>query len=192
MRTWIVPASVLVLAVLASESRGNTRVREPPPPVRRTVMLGEKETKLIVKVDESARGALLRLPDTLVASVEQLPQGDPRGSGMGLPGVVSAVALTLAFVSGGLWLVRRGKAGRAALVLLLGLGIGIGCGPQATNNPAPDGKGPDRPHITVLTLPATVTLAEDLTLAIDDSRWVPEAWLIVGPTAVETDEGSKK
>ena len=152
MRCWTLPTVCVVLSLTAATARAN----EAPPPKPETIKLGSREVKLEVVVDDRAARAGARL---------QIPQGllteDRRRSDAGwhLPTIMAGLALTLAFVSGGLWLARRGPARKiAAVVLFLSL---LAFGTAALNADV----GP-RPDPKPLTLPAGVTLSEKLVLEV--------------------------
>jgi hypothetical protein len=186
MKTAMLTISLLCLAVLASVSHASP-VRKPPKMLN--VKVGQEEAQLVVKTQESLQRARLVIPDKLVGS--PVGEAEKQGrSGIPFPTIVVGVALALAFVSGGAWLIGRGKPGRTAALLLLGLLIVGGCG--QTNKPATDGKGPGPgPKVTSVSLPATVTLSEEIELAIADGRDHSEVTLYVGPEAVAKGDNTE-
>src|SRR5579884_547277 len=117
MRRWLpaMTAAVVLTCGLIPAVRANPVAPPPPPP---NVQFGAREAKVVVEVDERAKQPRLVVPAALLG-----PQPRPgAGAGFGqLPTVVAGVALTLAFVTGGFWLLRKGP-GRA-LVLLFAVSL---------------------------------------------------------------------
>jgi hypothetical protein len=103
--------------------------------------------------------------------------GDPAASALRLPTIMAGLALTAAFASGGLWLVRRG-AGRALLgVLVVALFVGGAAILWANARapfppPVPPGPGAplpalaDLPKGTPIKLPANVELNDKVTIQL--------------------------
>ena len=83
-----------------------------------------------------------------------------------MPTVVAGLALTLAFVSGGFWLVRRGRGpGRTAAAIVLALALtGFGASVVWADIPRPP--RPRTPVQLPLALPAGVQLSENLVLDV--------------------------
>ena len=156
------PASVaLTLALgLVSPARADIAFPAPPPPV------SSQKAKLVVAVDDSVKEAHLRIPQNLLPAAGKTEKG-AEASAFGLPTVVAGVALTLAFVSGGFWLVRRGRAPAsitAAVVLGLSLAC-LGASVALADIPRPPRK-PLPPIPLPLVLPAGVQLSDNIVLDI--------------------------
>jgi hypothetical protein len=75
-----------------------------------------KEGKFAVEVNNRITKAQLIIPRKFLAR-------DRRGAGLSLPTAAVGLCLTLAFVTGGLWLIRRGKAPRGSTAALLVVGL---------------------------------------------------------------------
>jgi hypothetical protein len=147
-------------------------------------------------VDEKAKQARLVVPvNLMVPGGFQLPPGglpgqprpgtlpfqapppsrDANAGRIGLPTIVAGLALTLAFASGGLWLVRRGR-GRTAAGLLLVAAFALGATALWADIPGPGGgrARPPRPrppepvpaNTTPLALPAGVELTGQVLLEV--------------------------
>jgi len=150
-RCTILAAVALLLGSVASANADKV-----PPPPPKTIKVGTRDVKLEVVIDDKAKTARLQIPQGLLTE-------DKRRSDAGwpLPTIMAGLALTLAFVSGGLWLVRRGPARKvAAVVLFLSL-LAFGTAAVYADlivRPRPDPKP--------LTLPAGLTLSDKMVLEV--------------------------
>jgi hypothetical protein len=155
--TWAVLA-LLALSASSPSARGNLRVFRPSeaPP-------GPHQVKLVLEVDDSVKEPRLQIPRALL---RLFPAAQPRrGAGAWhLPTVVAGVALTLAFASGGLWLLRRSPRTAAAALLLALFALGGAAlwanAPVFQNAPA---QAPD-----VLQLPTGIRLPGKIVLEVVD------------------------
>ncbi len=118
-------AALVLLTAICSMSAARADIAAPPPPLP----VATHKVKLVVLTGDDLKEAHLRIPQNLLPA-EKAEKGS-EASLLGLPTVIAGLALTLAFVSGGFWLVRRGRGpGRtaAAVVLapsLFGLGASV-------------------------------------------------------------------
>lgn len=118
MKRWTYCAAALMLWGLAADAHANGPRPPLPPPVN-PMLLGARNAELVVEVDENARDARLQIPMKLLAAP---PRPVKLGADGGrIPTLVAGLALTCAFVSGGFWLVRRGRSRTLAAVLTLTL-----------------------------------------------------------------------
>jgi len=165
MKRWLVPVfGVFVLFGALSPVRGN----EAPPP-----RPGEpKAAKLVVVVDERVKEPRLVIPRSLM--------GDKKSAWLEMPTVVAGLALTLALVSGGVWLVRRGTSRNVAAVALALSVLALG----ATALFADVAKPPP-PKVTPVTLPASVVLSDKIQFEFVDKG--DEIKLIVGKDMVKSE-----
>jgi hypothetical protein len=95
-------------------------------------------------------------------------KGVDAGTRLGAPTVVAGLAMTLAFASGGLWLVRRGAGRYLAILVVLSL-FAAGAAVVWTNLALANPLMP--PALPVLQLPAGIELTDKLILepvAADD------------------------
>ena len=171
------PVLFLLGALTAAHGNEAAPPRERIPPRDRQEVLprGARRVPLTVEVDDRVKEMRLQIPANLRPPAA--PAAPARGaSAWHLPTVVAGVALTLSLATGGLWLLRRGSARRAAAVgLLLALfALGgavlfanapIGLGgferpPPPFLLPAPPGPPP------TLLLPADVRLPPNLVLEV--------------------------
>jgi hypothetical protein len=156
-----------VVALVGTVATARADRASPPP---KTVKFGSRDVKLVVEVDDKVKTAKLVIPQGLLTE-------DKRRSDAGwhLPTIMAGLALTLAFVSGGLWLARRGPARKvAAVVLVLSL-LAFGTAALYANagfKPTPVPK--------VVTLPADVILSDKLVLEVVDKG--DAVHLIVNPS----------
>jgi hypothetical protein len=153
MKRWmLIAAAALLLAGVPSDLWANAG---PPPPAQVTINYAPQAVKFVVVVDESVKEPCLHIP------VHLLGKDGRRGdAGAPVPLFVVGLALTMAFVSGGLWLARRGR-NTTALVIAVGL-FGLGGGVLIADIPRPKPKPP-----VELTLPAGIQLPAKLTLQIN-------------------------
>jgi hypothetical protein len=189
-RSMLVGLSVLVVSLLLPEVRADLLPGpgRPRPPVRPVVPPGGNpfaqpgagrplpvKVKLVVKVDEKIKLPVLQVPINLALGQQVGPDGQtlpPRGADagrpLGMPTIIAGLALTLAFVSGGLWLVRRGSGRALAIFLVLSVSA-VGAAavwanaappPFRPRPPAP----PARPALEELKLPAGIELTDKLIL----------------------------
>ncbi len=187
MRRWTwAGLFVLVSSVMICEARGDLiGPRRPGVPVRPGVnpfaqpgagRPAPVKVKLVVKVDEKAKLPVLQVPINLAlgrqanAGVGQGPEADPEsGRRFGLSTVVAGLALTLAFASGGLWLVRSGSGRKMAIFVVAGLFVaGAAAFADLTPHPAAPRSRPQappaKPALTTLKLPAGIDLNDKLIL----------------------------
>jgi hypothetical protein len=183
--TWCALAGLLVLGLSASRADANGIPfpgRQPPPP---KPVPPAAVAPLVVVADENVKEPRLEIPRKLLRSLradlgdEQEP--DTRRVEAPLPRlhtILAGGALSLALVTGGLWLTRsRNRLAGRGLVLLLVAGgllvLGSGVlwadlaprpnpfGPKPVPNPFPNPKPPVMP-----VLPAGVTLADKVGIVI--------------------------
>ena len=130
-----------------------------PPPLPKGT-----ETKFVVIVDERADKPHLQIPKSLLQG--NTKTGPGRGRPVRLPTIIAGLALTAAFVSGGFWLVRRGRGpGRtvaAGVVVLSFLALGASAVWADVPRP-PRPRGP-----VTLPLPANVTLPDTVVVDLLD------------------------
>jgi hypothetical protein len=156
MRHRALLAAVLVVLVGAAVAHANKRAV--PPPVPKPASGGTQEVKLVVAVDDTVKVPRLLVPRSLLTAEKKTADAGSR-----VPTMMAGIALTAAFVSGGLWLVRRsGNRKVAGVVLMLSVAT---FGASALYADRVPGRPPvHRP--TTLPLPAGVALPEKLTLEI--------------------------
>ena len=119
----------------------------PPPPVKPSIPLPDaKNVKFKVVIDERVTVPRLVIPKSLM--------GDKKKASLEMPTIVAGLALSLGFVSGGIWLVRRGKRGAVAAAVVLALSAALF---GATTLFADIGfKPPKPPVLTPVALPANL------------------------------------
>ena len=132
------------------------------------------KVKLVVVVSEKYKLPVLQVPVNLALGqqarpgVGQAPDADPEpGRRFGLTTIVAGLALTLAFASGGLWLVRRGSHRTLAILVVAGLFAAGTAVVWADLAPRPGGvrpRPPVKPAVVPLKLPAGVELTNQLIL----------------------------
>jgi hypothetical protein len=154
MNRCVLPLAALVL--MGAGLRANEA--PPPPPKGETIKLGAREVKLVVERDERVKEARLVIPQGLLTADKRRTD-----AGWPLPTLVAGLALAAAFVSGGLWLARRGGRKVAAVVLVLSL---LALGISALQANAPDRERDLKPKVTPIALPASVTLSGNLVLEV--------------------------
>jgi hypothetical protein len=136
---------------------------------------------LVVQMDEKAKQATLQIPMNLMMQFGR-PGGPgrpgfPPGGGVppgrqgadaghiGTPTIIAGLALTLAFATGGLWMVRRGGGRYFALVLAVSLSVAGTAALWANAAPPPAPKPPVPPGRQALPnvpLPADLRLTGDI------------------------------
>ncbi len=186
MKRWllaglVLPAICLVLSEVRGDIAGPRRPGPPVgPPVRPIIPPGgggalpPVKVKLVVKVDEKAKHAILEVPINLAmgqlrdGNLGLAPEADPEGGRrFGLATVVAGLSLTMAFASGGLWLARRGKK-RILAALIVGFIFTAGTAAVWSNAAPPRPVGRPRPPgkegLSTLKLPAGLEIGETLIL----------------------------
>lgn len=189
MKRWTVAGLfLLALALIVSEVRGDLigPRRQPPPAVPpgfnpfaqpgagRPLPV---KVKLVVQVSEKYKVPVLQVPVNLAlgqqanagGGVGEAPEAQPDRR-FGLATLVAGLALTLAFASGGLWLVRRGSGRTLAIVgavSLLAAGTAVvwangAIPPNFRRQPA--APPPAKPAAELLKLPVGVELSDKLIL----------------------------
>ena len=158
MKQCIVCAAFLLLCSAASVQANGGRPPFPPPAPPNPVQLGARNVELVVEIDNQAKEPRLQIPVNLLGA------GRPRlGADAGhLPTMIAGMALTCAFVSGGFWLVRRGR-GRTVAALLLGASLLVGAASVSADLPRPP--KPKQDPVAV-TLPANLTIPGKLVLEV--------------------------
>ena len=188
MKRWTrIGLSLLALGLLLPEARADLLpgrgVRPPvrpigPPAGNPFVQPGGGrptpiKVKLVVRVDEKSKLPVLQVPLNLAMGQQAgpgvqtpPPAGADAGPRLGIPTIVAGLALTLAFASGGLWLVRRGSGRALAILLVLSL-FAAGAAVWANGAPRPFPRPPapqPRPVLPELKLPAGIELSDKLIL----------------------------
>ena len=121
--------------------------------------LGPRNAELAVEIDPHGKVARLQVPINLLGGNVKR-----RADAGQLPTLIAGVALTCAFVSGGFWLVRRGRARTLAAVLLtLSLLAAVGS-VAADFGPRPKKELP--PAHTPVELPAGILLTKKLVIEV--------------------------
>ena len=155
MIRWTLPVVCLLLGFSTTALRADKV--PPPPPKGETIKLGAREVKLVVERDDGVKEARLLVPQSLLTADKRRAD-----AGWPLPTIVAGLALCAAFVSGGLWLARRGGRKLTAAVLVLSLAA-LGTAALYADVPVrPD----ERPKTTTVSLPADVTLSGKLVLEV--------------------------
>jgi hypothetical protein len=152
MHRWTILAAVAVLLGTVASARADKGPRPDP----KTIKLGARDVKLEVVVDDKAKTARLVIPAGLLTDDKRRAD-----AGWPLPTILAGLALTLAFVSGGLWLARRGPARKAAAVVLLLALVAFGTAALTANpvvRPQPEPK--------TITLPAGITVSDKFVLEV--------------------------
>ena len=212
MKWWtLVGLSLLTLGLLLPEVRadllpGPGRVRPPRPIVppggnpfgqpggARPMPM---KVKLVVKVDEKIKLPVLQLPINLALGQQGGPGGQtlpPAGADagprLGMPTIVAGLALTLAFASGGLWLVRRGSGRALAVFLVLSL-FTVGAAAVWANAAPPPRPPvpPARPALQELKLPAGIELTDKLIL---EPVAAGDHLTLIVPKSMVADKDSKE
>lgn len=156
-------------------------------PIPRPVVNKSTDAKLVVQVDPAAKKPILKVPAALVA---QGPGGVQPGGPPPRPGQVllenpmlllSGLALTGAFVSGGFWILR-GRAGKSVVMVLGLLAVGLASGSLFADLAIPPRPAP----LKAINLPAQVGLSGDVTLQVYTDPFDRNLYLIVpGEKAAE-------
>jgi hypothetical protein len=151
------------VVLLGSAANVPADLRRPglPPPVfpGNPVQIGARNAEIVVEMDNQAKEARLQIP------VGLLTGGKPRlGADAGqIPTVIAGLALTCTFVSGGFWLVRRGR-GRTFAAMLLGLSVAV-CAASLSADIAVKPKPKKDPAETVA-LPAGIQISGKIVLEV--------------------------
>jgi hypothetical protein len=154
MRSYVLLAALFVLGFAVVEAGANPIAPPPPPPP--PVAFGVRDAELIVEIDEAAKGPRLQIPLKLLTAQQR------KGANAGqLPTLVAGLALTFAFVSGGFWLVRRGRA-RILGGVLFALSLLAATGSAVLA----DRPAPPRPRTIPVTLPAELEFKGNIVLEI--------------------------
>jgi hypothetical protein len=114
MMRWCVPVLAFLLVGPRSEILANGA-----PVFPQQQRLPTQAARLIVVTDENARHATLKIPLAMVMQMQQQRPGVRGFGALGTPVIVAGLALSLAFVAGGFWLVRN-RSGRRLAALLVG------------------------------------------------------------------------
>lgn len=130
----LVPLCLLSIALAPALTRGNSPA---PPPALRYLSLADKKdagkqapVKQIALVENApiTLTYLLDLPRPKLVIPQKFATVDGKGLKAeiepgGTRNLFAGIALSAAFVSGGIWLVRRGKAGKALLIVAILCGL---------------------------------------------------------------------
>jgi hypothetical protein len=164
---------VLFLLGAMTAAHGNEAAPPRLPARERPEVLprGARRATLTVEVDDRVKEARLQIPANLLPPAA--PAAPARGADAGpwhLPTVVAGVALTLAFATGGLWLLRRGTTRRVAAGGLLLALFALGGTALFADIPGP-GRGRPRPPappgpLPTLLLPADVRLSPNIVVEV--------------------------
>jgi hypothetical protein len=151
-------AAFLALPLLLTASPSARADLAPPPLPKGT------ETKFVVVVDDRADKPHLQIPKSLLQGTTK--PGQEEAGLFGAPTIIAGLALTAAFVSGGFWLVRRGRGpGRTAAAVVVVLSF-LALGASAVWADIPRPPRPRGP--VVLPLPANVTLPDTVVVDLLD------------------------
>ncbi len=185
MKRFLVAALALFsLAGFVPAARADLAVPPPPLPV------STHKVKLVVLAVEGLKEAHLRIPRNLLPAAAKAEKG-AEASLLGLPTVIAGLALTLAFVSGGFWLVRRGRGpGRSAAAVVLALSLfGLGASVVWADIPRP----PRRPVVPLpLALPAGVQMSENMVLEIIPEKGDTITLVVNKGAVLKTDKSEDK
>jgi hypothetical protein len=150
----------LLLLGLALAAPGNP-IPVPRPRAGPTFRTTPTEHKLVVEINESVKQPRLLIPKNLLLT-DSAPEAPRKGAALGTSTLMAGVALTLAFVTGGLWIARRGK-GRGIATVAIGLVALAATAGALCANLAPS-KPPARP--ATVHLPAEIKLSDRVTVLI--------------------------
>ncbi len=185
MRPWSIAClSLLVLGGAVSFAHANGAPLFPAPPALKPET---KDVKFVVVLDDKATQPRLEVPRGLLVGPA------PRRPGFGaanVPTVVAGLALSFAFVSGGLWLSKRGRKVAASLLVVSLLTFsGAAYADLVRPRPKPKDK-----EITIA-LPAGVHHSDKVTLKIvengDAVRLVVSKKMLVNPPRARADAEKK-
>ena len=217
MKRWTLAGLfVLGLGLLASQAHGDMiGPRRPglpvfPPGVNPLLQPGGARpapvrVKLVVKSDEKAKVPVLQVPINLALgrqlglgvghAPEAAPDAAPEGGRrFGLSTIVAGLALTLAFASGGLWLVRRGSTRTLTSIIIASVFVAGTAGVWADLLPGPIGPrprppAPAVPRLTTLKLPANIELPNNLIL---ESMAASDHLTLIVPKSMVADKAEEK
>ncbi len=162
MRRLTLLAAVVLFCAVAEVKANGAR---PPFPINPGVVFGSRNADMVVEVDEKANNTRLVIPSNLL----RIPQPRPGRLGAdagGLPLLITGIALTCAFVSGGMWLVRRGRGRTLAGLLLLGALLTAGTSAVMADLLPNRARPPVKENTTPIQLPANVQLTGKVILEI--------------------------
>jgi hypothetical protein len=187
MRRLTLLAGVVLLCGVAQVNANGGR----PPliPVGPGVMLGSRNVEITVEVDEKAKDTRLVIPSNVLVMPQPLP-GKLGADAGGLPPIVTGVALTCAFVSGGMWLVRRGRGRLLGGLLIAGLLVAGTSMVSANFGPIKPKPPVVKENTVPVQLPANVQITGKLVLEIVPNG--DKIRLIVPKTAVPKGEKIEK
>lgn len=183
MKRFLVAASALFTAVyFIPAARADLAVPPPPPPV------ATHKVKLVVLTGDNLKEAHLRIPQNLLPAAKTEKSSET--SLLGLPTVIAGLALTLAFVSGGLWLARRGRGpGRATPAVVLALSLfALGASVVWADIPRPPRHAPEPP----IPLPAGIQLSENMVLDILPEKGDTITLVVNKNMVLKTDKAEDK
>ncbi len=156
MKRWIRSATAaLVLLAIPAVVWANRAL--PPPPPAGPLNKAPQSVKFVVVVDDSVKEPRLEVPANLLLA----PDARRGDAAPAVPVIVVGLALAGAFVSGGLWLSKRGRIA-TSLVVALGL-FALGGSALIADIAVPKTK-----PTTELKLPAGVELPAKVTLLVTE------------------------
>ncbi len=163
-RLTLMAAVVLLCGVAEVKANGG---RPFPNPVLPVIVPGVRNAELVVEVDDKAKDTRLVIPANLLIAPQPRP-GKVGADAGNLPLIVTGLALTCAFVSGGLWLVRRGRGRNVIGFLVVGAILVAGTSAALANVPAfrPPPPPAVKENTTPVKLPANVQLTGKVVLEI--------------------------
>jgi hypothetical protein len=156
MKRWFLGSSVACL-FFGTSVIALANVPAPAPPVQLNRL--PREAKVVVVVDDNAKGPRLEIPENLLVA----PDARRGDAGPRLPLIVVGLALTGSFVSAGLWLSRRGR-GPVALLVAFGM-FAVGSGTLVADIARPRPKPP-----VEVAMPAGVQLAAKITILVTGEK----------------------
>ncbi len=172
MRRWLLAGFFLTaFSPTLAETRGDLGV--PRPPRGGGALPNPVRVKLVVKVDEKAKTAVLEVPINLAmgqfrdGNLGMAPEPEPEGNRrFGLATVVAGLSLTMAFASGGLWLARRGKNKTLAILIVTSVLTASAATVWAdlAPRPAPRPRPPVKDALSTLKLPVGLEIGPSLIL----------------------------
>jgi hypothetical protein len=184
MRHTLLAFGVFALLFVPALAFANT---PPPPPYARYLRTPDQETDKTpapkaVRVIENAPVSLtyrydLKRPQIIIpqkyAVGQAAPKAEEEAAGTTPRNLFAGLALSVAFVTGGLWLVRRsGKAGKALLVLFV-FSAGTFASPlvsELASNEAPPPNAKEKALDELTTQGNTAKLGVDVIIAADGER----------------------